>query len=414
MIKEKEYAKRRKRVLKRLKPNSIAILFSQKSQIRSNDTHFAYRQSSNFYYLSGFKESDSAIVFLKDKTATKSILFVQKKDESFELWNGKLLGVEGAKKSFSFDEVYSYDDLETKLKEFMISKTNFYFEFEKKDDRLESLLKLTTKFYSYKNISKIIQKLRLVKSKSEINLIKKAISITAKAHNKAKKMKKVGRYEYEIQAKMEYIFKKYGAYSDAYTTIVASGNNANTLHYIQNSRKMKKDELVLIDAGCEYEYYASDITRTISTTSFTKGQQELYNLVLSVQKKIISLVKEGVKKSFLQEQSEKLLAKGLKKLGILSGGMEDILKHKKHKKYFPHGIGHHMGLDVHDQVAYNTKKGDEIELKKGMVLTIEPALYISKNDKSVNKEYRGIGIRIEDNILVKKNGCKNLSKKIKK
>lgn len=414
MIKEKEYALRRKRVLKKLKPNSIAILFSQKNQIRSNDTHFTYRQSSNFYYLSGFKETNSAIVLLKDQTSTKSILFVQKKDDSLELWNGKILGVDEAKKSFDFDEIYSYDELESKLQEVIVSKTKLYFEFEKQDERVESVLKLTTKFYSYKNISKIIQKLRVIKSKSEIKLIKNAISITAKAHKKAMQMKKVGKYEYEVEAKMEYIFKKYGAYSNAYTTIVASGNNANTLHYIKNSRKMKKDELVLIDAGCEYEYYASDITRTISTTNFTKAQKELYNLVLSVQKYIISLIKDGVKRSFLQEQSERLLAKGLKKLGILDGKLDDILEQQRHKKYFPHGIGHHMGLDVHDEVAYKTKNGNEIELKKGMILTVEPALYISKNDKSVSKKYRGIGIRIEDDILVTKNGCKNLSKKIKK
>jgi len=229
-------------------------------------------------------------------------------------------------------------------------------------------------------------------------------------------MKKVSKlhYEYELQAEVEYVFKKYGAQSDAYTSIVASGNNANTLHYIDNMARLHKDELVLIDAGCEYHYYASDITRTISTTSFTEAQKELYQLVLDVEKEIITMIKPGVLRSELQKRAELLLCKGMVALGILHGSVKKLLKKSSHKKYFPHGIGHWMGIDVHDQAPYKTKKQKEIPLQKGMVLTIEPGIYIDENDKKVPKKYRGIGIRIEDNILVTQRGYENLSVAIKK
>lgn len=413
MIKESEYKKRRTKILKDLKDNSIAVVFSSLPKVRSNDTHYPYRQNSNFYYLCGFREDNCALVFIKTKDESKTILFVQKKDASLELWDGKRLGVEASRHIFDVDEVYAYDEFNQKIKEFFVDKTTLYTEFDIGDERIAALI--TKNIYTHHNIAHKIQKLRLIKSKSEINLIKKAINITKKAHHSAIKFDKQGRYEYELQAKIEHIFKKNGAYSDAYTTIVASGNNANTLHYIQNSKKMKNGDLVLIDAGCEYDYYASDITRTIPVgKKFTKAQKEIYNLVLNTQLKIIDMIKPKVKRSSLQEKAEILLVKGLKRLGILRGKTKEIIEQKKHKKYYPHGIGHWMGLDVHDTVPYRYKNKEEIALQKGMVLTIEPGIYIDKNDKSVPKKYRGIGVRIEDNIVVIKDGYKNLSSKIAK
>jgi Xaa-Pro aminopeptidase len=390
------YKKRRDKIAKKLKPNSVAIIYSATLKQRSNDTSYPFRQSSNFFYLTGFLEDNSALVLTKDK----STLFVQKKEPLKELWDGKRLGVDRAKELFEVDEVFEYD--ETSLREMANGASRLYVEFE--DKRALDFLK--NEHYELKNLSKMIQKLRLIKSKSEIKTIKKAISITAKAHKKAMKMSKTNRFEYELQALIEYTFKKNGSYSDAYTTIVASGNNANTLHYIKNSKKMKKGELVLIDAGCEYKSYASDITRTLPvSTKFTKAQKDIYNLVLASQKKAIKLVKPDAARSQMQQKIEGFLEKGLVRLGFNKGSI---------KRYFPHGLGHWMGLDVHDMAPYRTKKGKEIPLKKGMLLTIEPALYIDKNDKEAPKKYRGIGIRIEDNILVTKNGYKNLSKMIPK
>jgi Xaa-Pro aminopeptidase len=196
---------------------------------------------------------------------------------------------------------------------------------------------------------------------------------------------------------------------------VACGNAANTLHYIANDKPLVKNELILIDAGCEYEYYASDITRTIPVSGkFTKAQKELYNMILDVELRVIEMIKPKVLRSDLQKKSEELLCKGLIKLGILKGDYKKLIKEQAHKNYFPHGIGHWMGIDVHDEAPYKYDNGDEIPLKKGMVLTIEPGIYIDIDDKRVAKKYRGIGIRIEDDILVSKNGYENLSVKIAK
>ncbi len=383
MIKEGEYKNRRDSLSSKLAKNSISVVSSSKHKIRSNDTEYPYRQNSNFYYLTGFKEDNSHLVFIKRKKKTKCFLYLQKKDKAYELWNGKRLGKSKAKNKFSLDGI-----------------------------RLSENFKKNKKA---KDISSLIQKMRLIKSASEIKLIRKAIAITKEAHHEAMRFNKKDKNEYELQAEIEYIFKKNGSYSDAYSSIVASGNSANTLHYISNNKPLVDGELILIDAGCEYEYYASDITRTIPVNGkFTSAQKELYNLVLGVQKKIIKMIKPGIKRTKLQKETEILLTKGMIKLGILSGDFKKLIKKKKHKKYYPHGIGHWMGLDVHDKAPYRDKNNKEIPLKKGMVLTIEPGIYISKDDKTVPKKYRGIGIRIEDDILVTKKGYKNLSSKIVK
>lgn len=257
--------------------------------------------------------------------------------------------------------------------------------------------------------------MRLIKSKAEIKLIKRALQITKKAHHKAMKISAKLQYEYELQANIEYVFKKNGAYSDAYTSIVACGNSANTLHYINNDKKLVTGELILIDAGCEYEYYVSDITRTIPVSGeYTKAQSEVYEMVLLVQKEIIKMIKPNVFRSTLQKKSEELLCKGMIELGILQGDMKMLLKEKAYKKYYPHGIGHWMGIDVHDPSPYKNQNGKEIPLQLGMVMTIEPGIYLDKEDKDIPKKYRGIGIRIEDDILVTKNGYENLSKEIVK
>ena len=415
MIQEQEYAKRRAKFLKKLKSHSVAILFSAEPKTRSNDTEYPYRQDSNFYYMSGFREDKSALLFVKGAKKTKTYLFVYKKDLQEELWNGKRLGVTAAKERFEVDDVFEYSELTAKLKEFLEAKRRLYYDFGLDYSKVKLLKRHAKNIETFKNAAKKIEKMRLIKSQAEIALIKEALKITQEAHHRAMKKVHALTYEYELQAEIEYVFKKEGAYSDAYTSIVAAGNNANTLHYIDNSAKINHNDLILIDAGCEYRYYASDITRTISAQGrFSKAQKELYSLVLRVNKEIISLIKPGVLRSDLQKKSEQLLCEGLVQLGILEGSVKKLLKKKAHKKYYPHGIGHWMGLDVHDACPYKDKKGKEIPLKAGMVLTIEPGIYIDKDDTKVTKRFRGIGIRIEDDILVTKEGCENLSAGIKK
>lgn len=310
-------------------------------------------------------------------------MYKKKKNETYELWNGQRLGETEAKKRFLVDEV-----------------------------RLSENYKKSKKA---KDISSLIAQMRLIKSKSEIKLIKKAISITREAHHEAMIFDKKNKNEYELLASIEYNFKKHGAYSDAYTSIVACGDSANTLHYISNDKPLVDGELILIDAGCEYEYYASDITRTIPVNGkFSSAQKELYNMILKVQLEIIKMIKPRVLRTDLQKEAEILLTKGMISLGILKGKYKKLIKAQKHKKYYPHGIGHWMGLDVHDEAPYLDANKKEIALKKGMVLTIEPGIYISKDDKSVPKRFRGMGIRIEDDILVTKKSYKNLSRGIAK
>ena len=415
MIKESEYKKRREALAKKLPDSSIGIIFSAEPSTRSNDTHHPYRQDSNFYYLTGFKEDNAVLVFLKTKHELQTVMFVQKKDKTLELWSGERLGTKEAKSRFLVNEVYLRDDFKNKFKEFIKDKKNIYCELASKKSALKKVLKLTKDFKTKHDIVPLIQKMRLIKSASEVGLIKESIAITAKAHHRAMSINKKGKFEYHLQAEIEHEFKMNAAYSDAYTSIVACGNSANTLHYIKNDKPLESGELILIDAGCEHNYYASDITRTIPVNGkFTEPQKELYNLVLETQLKIISMIKPFVKRTHLQEHAEILLTKGMIELGILRGNYKKIIKLQKHKKYYPHGIGHWMGIDVHDPAPYKDDKHQEIPLQKGMVLTIEPGIYIDKDDRSVPEIYRGIGIRIEDDILITKDGCENLSSDIAK
>lgn len=415
MIKESEYKKRRDNLAKKMPYNSVGAIFSAEPATRSHDTHHPYRQDSNFYYLSGFKEDNAALLFIKTKEGLKTVMFVQKKDKTLELWNGERLGAKEAKKSFLVDEVYESDEFKKRFKEFIKGKSAIFCELNSKKRALKKVLKLTKDFKTKHDIIPLVQKMRLFKSAAEIELIKESIAITAKAHHRAMRVNKKDRFEYELQAEIEHEFKINAAYSDAYTSIVACGNSANTLHYIKNDKLLIDGELILIDAGCEHNYYASDITRTIPVNGkFSEAQIELYNLVLETQLRVISMIKPSVKRSHLQESAEMMLTKGMVELGILKGNYKKLIKLQKHKKYYPHGIGHWMGIDVHDPAPYRDKKHREIPLQKGMVLTIEPGIYIDKDDKSVPERYRGIGIRIEDDILVTKDGYENLSSAIAK
>ena len=415
MIEEREYKQRRDTLAKGFKNNSISVLFSAEYQTRSNDTEFPFRQNSNFYYMSGFVEDNSTLIFVKKNKKTKVILFVQKKDKLKELWTGKRLGIKLAKKRFLVDDVYAQEDFVEKLKEYMSGITSINYDFNSYTDKAKVLHKYAKDMHSYSNISKPIEVLRLLKSPAEIALIKKAISITKEAHHKAMQVSSQIEYEYKLQAEIEYVFKKNAAFSDAYTSIVAGGNAANTLHYISNDKPLVSGDLILIDAGCEYEYYASDITRTIPVSGkFSQAQKELYEMVLDVEVTIIKMIKPNIKRSKLQKKSEELLCAGMVELGILKGDVKELVKKQKHKKYYPHGIGHWMGIDVHDQAPYKDANGKELLLQSGMVMTIEPGIYIDENDTTVPKKYRGIGIRIEDDILVKEDGYENLSASIAK
>jgi len=421
---ETEYSKRRKRLLSKMK-EGVGVLAASRWQTRSNDTEFPYRQNSDFYYLSGFTEDNAVLVLVKEKRSTRTLLFVQPKNEEMELWTGKRLGVDAAKQRFDVDEVHPVTALEERMHELLRERPRLYLDLFGEDPVYATVRDLCRKLLhdrrckrsprSFFDLTEIIREMRLVKDEAEIALIKKALAITAEAHHRAMALCRPGMYEYELQADFEHTFKRRGASGDAYTTIVAGGENANTLHYIDNAMPLEAKTLVLIDAGSEYGLYASDITRTFPVEgTFTKAQRELYEMVLSVQLRVIEAIRPGITKMWLQEQSELWLCEGMVALGILEGKPRKLIKEKAHKAYFPHGIGHWMGLDVHDPCPYADEKGEDVVFRPGMVLTVEPGIYIRRDDKRVAKKYRGIGIRIEDDILVTKAGCENLSAQIAK
>ena len=253
MISEKEYKLRRDTLAKGMKSNSVGVIYSASHKSRSNDTEYPFRQNSNFYYLTGFKESNSSLMIIKKKKKFKTILFVEKKDEKKELWNGKRLGEVEAKKLFLVDEVYTSGEFEVKFKEALVEKRALYFDFKVDYSKVKTLKRYSKNISTYKNIALDIQKMRLIKSSAEIKLIKQAIEITKKAHHRVMAYKKSFKNEYHLQASLEHTFKNNGAYSDAYTSIVACGNSANTLHYISNDKELVAGEIILIDAGCEYQ-----------------------------------------------------------------------------------------------------------------------------------------------------------------
>lgn len=416
---ETDYKKRRDALLE-LMDDGVSVIASAEFQTRSNDTEYPYRQDSNFFYLTGFEEDNALLVLVKGSNDTKSILFVQPKDETMELWSGKRLGVEAAKTRFKHDAIYSFEGVEKEISQYLKGRKTLYSVlydgqgiYETIKNACKKLVNdrsVTTSPRIFKDVSELIQKMRLVKSEAEIRHIKKAIAITKEAHHQAMRVCKSDMYEYQLQAEIEYRFKYNGAYSDAYTSIVANGNNANTLHYVSNRDTLKSGDLVLIDAGCEYEMYASDITRTFPVNGkFSSAQAALYTMILEVQKEVISRIKPGITKQDLQSYSEHALTQGLIDLGVLQGEVEQLIEQKIHKNFYPHGIGHWMGLDVHDPCPYKDESGEEIVFEPGMVLTIEPGIYIDASMKNVPSQYLGIGIRIEDNILVSEEGHEILS-----
>ena len=410
----KLYKKRQKALAKQLEPNSLAVIYSGDVKVRSNDTEYPFRVDSNFYYLCGFDKPGAVLVLQKGKKSYKTSLFVEPRDAKKEQWIGKMQGVKEAKSTLGISRVYPLKSLEKKIAKIAKRLPNaLYYDFKR--DLSSPFRDLASKTKRCYHLPYLIAKMRLVKSKEELELIKKAIAITKEAHIEAMRVYKAQRKEAWLAARMELIFKQRGASHTAYETIVAGGARANILHYTKKDKKLKAGSLVLIDAGCEYGYYASDITRTIPVDGrFSKPQKRIYSLVLDTQKRIIAMCAEGVKLSKLQQEAARLLCSGLVRLGILKGSVKKLLKKGTYKRYYPHGIGHYLGLDVHDALPYVDEQGREIALRAGMVITIEPGIYLPKSDKSIPKRYRGIGVRIEDDILITKKGCINLSAAIPK
>jgi Xaa-Pro aminopeptidase len=423
------HSTRRHELLKLLDKNSLALIFGATFKHKSYDYDFPLKQNRNFFYLTGFEEPNSALLLApagikisagKNKFKTvKEILFVQEKNKSCEVWTGKRLGFENVKKELGIEgglvntEIMNIliTNLTPQINKLYINIPEFYaLTGEMKKivvDLYEKLFTLTPNVQLI-DINYLIGKMRYVKTDFEISQMKRSADICVNAFEDAISQVRAGLYEFQIQSVLEYNYKSYGAMDVAFDTIVASGENACTLHYETNQDELKDGDLVLMDSGCEYKGYNSDITRTVPVNGkFTKEQREIYEAVLKVQKDVIKKIKPDVKLSHLKKFTKDALAKSLLNLKIIKDKSEVI-------KYYMHGVSHHLGLDTHDAVKFGwDEEGDYDILKIGNVITVEPGLYIAKGSDAP-KQYQGIGVRIEDDVLVTKNGNEVLTSALAK
>ena len=416
MISSEEYQKRRRLLTKMLPAGSVAIIGAASEVLRNGDAHYRFRQDSNFYYLTGFSEPDSLLVLMANG---ESYLFSLPKDPAKELWTGARLGQDAAKQKFNLSEAFPLDMLNTILPSLLIDKSAIYYVFSNQNTQsiiqmavtnLKSQARRGQNFISgYFDLEPIIGELRLFKSEAEIGLIQQAVNITVLAHKRAMQVARRKTFEYELEAELIYEFYRHGARYTAYDSIVAAGSSACTLHYTDNNQALNKGDLVLIDAGAEYENYAADITRTFPVTGhFSDEQRKLYQLVLDSQQAAIACIKPGIAFGEIQATIVKYLTEGLWELGILKGNLEDLIQNKAYIPFYMHNSGHWLGLDVHDSGKYTENSKSRL-LEENMVLTVEPGLYISESISKIDKRWLGIGIRIEDDIVVTKDGCRVLS-----
>lgn len=393
--------------------------------VGANPCKHKYRQDSNFYYLTGFKEPGSVLVLAPEHPEHKYILFVRPRDKSQEIWTGKRAGIEGAKEEYCADEAYPINEIDNFLPKYIENVDNIYYSLGSSDDMDSKIIGFLRRFRGkrYDSCSgpvaiidpmEIVRDMRSIKDQHEIELIKKSADISSEAHISAMKSVKPGMYEYELQAILEYNFLKNGAMSPAYPSIVGSGSNATCLHYDFNDCMIEDNHLVLIDAGAEYEYYAADITRTFPANGkFTPLQRDLYNIVLSAQISAINEIKPGASMDAFHEKAVQVISEGLISIGLIKEELSKVIEEKLYNKFYMHNTGHWLGLDVHD--VGSRKIGDKTKtFQPGMIVTVEPGLYIAEDMEEVSEEYRGIGIRIEDDILVTENGNEILTQKAPK
>lgn len=415
-----DHTQRRRQIFDLLPDNSLLILVSAPKFYRNADTEFPFRQNSHFFYVTGFLESSSMVMLIKKQGQTKSILLCQDKDPNQERWTGKKWGPAEAKIHFAFDDARSYQDAQKVFLEELegIEQVSFIpgepIKFEKKlFNWLSKYRELTRNRKPVPNkfidAREILDELRVFKQHDEIKVIQAACDISVQAHVRAMQLCKPGLFEYQLEAELLHEFYCQGARSPAYTSIVAGGENACILHYIENNCVLKNNELVLIDAGAEFHYYSADITRTFPVNGkFSTPQKDIYETVLQAQLAAIQAAKVGTPWFDLQKVVVENLVEGLLALNILKGDKASIIENREYEKFYMHNCGHWLGSDVHDAGAYHDK-GATRQLQNGMFFTIEPGLYFPPEDKSVPKAYRGIGVRIEDDILIEDNVAKVLT-----
>ncbi|MGZ3727089.1 MAG: aminopeptidase P family protein [Pseudobdellovibrio sp.] len=417
------FKNRRKKIIGKLNGAAL-IVAAHPEQIRNDDVHQAYRPDSNMYYLTGFEEPESFLL-IRPNQKPETVMFVREKNVERETWDGFRFGPEGTKKEFAIDEVYQVEQFEEKAVELLKGFEEVYYRMFKNpeaDKKIENILLKLKRAYgrsgygllTIKDADTFLGQFRVKKDEFDLENLRKACEISAQAHVAAMRFSKPGVNERQVQAVLSHEFYMRGSSRPGYSFIVAAGNNATTLHYNFNDQECKNGDLLLIDAGAEYNMYTGDITRTFPVNGrFTEPQRKVYEGVLQIQKELISYVKPGVFFKDLHKMAEDRLTDLMFELGLLSGKKEDVMKASEHRKYYPHGVGHWLGMDVHDAGLYFLR-GEPIPIEAGMCFTIEPGLYIPADDKTAPAELRGIGVRIEDNIVVTANGCDILTSSVPK
>ncbi len=415
-----DYQARRQRLAQSLPPDTIAFIPAAMPVIRNGDSHYRFRQSSDFHYLTGFNESD-AVLCITSGERGESVLFCRENDPAEAQWVGARLGVQAAKAALLVDVAYPIDALAARLPELFLDKKTVYYPMGgaiKHEMTLRNAWQAARRHAKkhqsapelFGNLSPLLGELRLIKSASEINSLREAAAVSVVAHECVMRAASKARHEYELEAEFVYALGKAGCREMAYDPIVAGGARACTLHYTANNQPFSERELLLIDAGGEVDHYASDITRTYPVNGrFTTEQRLIYELVWEAQKAGIDCVKPGKPWDSIQEAVVKTLTTGLVSLGLLKGDVDHLIEQGAYKPFYMHSAGHWLGLDVHDAGNYQMDDASR-PLAPGMALTVEPGLYIAADCEIVDKKWRGIGVRIEDDFVVTKTGHEQLTK----
>lgn len=415
-ISKAEFARRRKNLMGMMDKHTIAIIPGAREVTRSRDTEYPFRQNSDLFYLTGFEEPDAVLVLVPGRRQGQVVLFCRERDPDMELWNGYRLGPEGAVAYLGVDDAFPIDDLDEILPGLIEGTQRIYYSMghdDVFDQRVMGWVNQIRKLVrtgaappaDFTDLAFLLHEQRLIKSAAEVRVMRKAGEISAAAHVRAMQECQPGRYEYHLEAAIQHTFAEHGARFPAYNSIVGSGENACVLHYTENASKMRAGDLVLIDAGCEYQGYAADITRTFPVSGqFSAEQRAIYDVVLEAQRAAIAKVRPGNTWNQPHDATVRVITRGLIKLGLLRGKERELIKAEAYRDFYMHRAGHWLGLDVHDVGEYRVD-GRWRQLEPGMVLTIEPGIYIAADNTKVPKRWRGIGVRIEDDVVVTEQGC---------
>jgi len=424
-VSKSEFARRRKRLMSMMQPNSIALIPAAHEATRSRDTEYVFRQDSDFLYLTGFDEPDALLVLIPGRRAGQVVLFCRDRDPEMELWNGYRAGPEGAVQDYAMDDAFPINDIDDILPGLIEGKQHIYYSLGHSEafdrrvmawvNQIRAQVRTGAKPPGeFTDLAFLLHEQRLFKSAAEVKLMRRAGEISAAAHVRAMRESRPGVFEYQLEAAILHEFAHNGARAAAYTSIVGSGANACVLHYTENKDRLKDGDLVLIDAGCEYAGYAADITRTYPANGrFTPEQRALYDLVLKAQLAAIDKVRPGNTWNQPHDATVRVITRGLIKLGLLKGKEKDLIQAEAYRDFYMHRAGHWLGMDVHDVGDYRVD-GKWRQLEPGMVLTIEPGIYVSPTNTRVAKKWRGIGIRIEDDVVVTASGCDILTAAVPK